>query len=324
MTKHPNKSLAMSIAIALLIFISVSPCLSADTEQAMVHFQQAIELVDKGNYKKALLAFEDSYRLSQNATVLYNIGLCHMKLENYGKAITIFQKILKERSREIDPAIAASSKNYLQQIEELVGKLYLQGAPTGVEVIVNDKILANPPLEEPLVLGPGVYSLAVIKKGYQPFRTEVKVDSGTQIVVWVKMSPVPLPKPKENEIFTSLFIGGIATGAVGVAGIVIGAVFAAKYNGDMNSTNELADRIRVDYEDPNTDPNPDDVKAYYQYVDETLPADKAGAISGFVIGGCALVASTVLFVVDAVQKKNDKKEKVVSVMPTAGGLAVRF
>lgn len=324
MTKHPGKSTAISIAIGFLLLIPASPCLSADAAQAMIPFNQAIEFVDKGDYEKALLAFEESYRLSQNATVLYNIGLCHMKLQQYGKAITTFQMILKERGSEIDPKIAASSRKYLEQIEELAGKLFLQGAPSGVQVLVNDKIIVNPPLEAPIILGPGVYSLEVIKKGYEPFRTNVKVASGTNVVVWVKMSPVPTPKPKKNELFTPLFIGGIATGTVGVVGIVLGAVFAGKYNQDVNSANEIADRIWEDYSDPNTDPDPDDVSAYYTYQDETLPADKAGAISGFVIGGCALVASSVLFAVDAVKKKNDKKEKVVSVMPTARGFAVRF
>jgi hypothetical protein len=105
-------------------------------------------------------------------------------------------------------------------------------------------------------------------------------------------------------------------GAVGVAGIVVGGVFAGKYQSDLDEANALADEYAQ-----TGDPAVRD--KYNTYADETLPADQAAMIAGFVVGGVALVTGVVLIAID-VAKKKENKDSPVSVLPSVGGVTVRF
>jgi tetratricopeptide (TPR) repeat protein len=297
--------------------------------QARAKFKQGVRLVQQDKYEPALEAFEESYRINPKATVLFNIGMCQKALLRYGDAITTFKKLLKESGDEIDPRIRKNAEKDLRIIEDLVGKLYLEGAPSGVKVIVNDNVVASTPLDAPLLLGPGTHSLMVTKDGYQPFNMDVKVTSGSDVVVRVSMRPeesgdgkpvVELSLQEDGRKMPTdskakpLLISGIVVGAAGIAGIVVGGVFAGKYSNDLDAANEIADRINT------PDERPTDVDDYNTYKDETLPADQAGMIAGFVAGGVALVTGVVLVAI-GVKKK---KESPVSVLPSAGGVTVRF
>ena len=121
---------------------------------------------------------------------------------------------------------------------------------------------------------------------------------------------------KDKGKLSPMMISGITIGAAGLAGVIVGGVFAGQYQKHLEEGNDA----RNEYEDSGSQ---DALDEYNRYKDEVLPRDQAAAIAGFVAGGVCLVTGVVLIAIDA-SKKKKSKEGPVSVFPSAGGVTVRF
>src|SRR4030095_10359942 len=58
-----------------------------DHEAAVLHFRVGQTYYDEANYQDALKEFREAYRLSKRPALLYNIGLCHERLDQIDEAV---------------------------------------------------------------------------------------------------------------------------------------------------------------------------------------------------------------------------------------------
>ncbi len=314
--------------------VSLSPSQAGDAERAKAKFLKGTEYIKSENYEAGLKAFEESYRLNPRASALFNIGMCQKALLRYGDAVTTFKRLLKESRDSMDPRLKANAEKDLALIERLVGKLYLKGAPEGAKVMVNEQIYANDPSSEPLILGPGTHSVEITKKDFKPFKVDVTVASGANVVVRVvlkpeekkekrvvevlieeRKEPVPVLVDEKKKI-TPLFISGIVAGALGLGGVGVGIYFANKYNQDFDDAKDAIKKWNQDFIQKDKD-------TYNTIKTNKIPKDEAGIAAGFVTGGVLLVTGAVLLLVDGMKEKSNK-EGTVSVLPTPGGVTVQF
>jgi len=114
-------------------------------------------------------------------------------------------------------------------------------------------------------------------------------------------------KPSANKMPVKLK-AGIITGSIGMAFAGLGIGFAVKGSVDANTADKL---------DPS---DPIDKKDIKRYNDKYLPVNNAIMITGFAVGGAAIIAGTVLIILGV----KDKHRQKVAVTPAFGGFTVTF
>jgi len=97
-------TVAVSLALGLAASASVAqdnePS-EADIEQAKTAFGEGRSLYDAGDKRGAVAKFKQSYRLSRNALLLYNIGLTYDELGEVDLAIFYYDKFLTDTDRKV-------------------------------------------------------------------------------------------------------------------------------------------------------------------------------------------------------------------------------
>jgi hypothetical protein len=99
---RPVRIVRFATALLTLILLAAAPAVghaapSADElEAAKEAFGKGKALYDKGDKKAAVEEFKQSYRLSKNPVLLYNIGLCYDEIGDKALALHYYQKFLAE------------------------------------------------------------------------------------------------------------------------------------------------------------------------------------------------------------------------------------
>jgi len=176
--------------LPIAIFLSfAAPSFGDDKAEAKAKFMEGVDRFGQEDYPAALAAFEASYRLNPKPKVLYNIGMCQKALYRYVESIATFEKLLAEGGSDLKPKLNQEVKAALDEMEKLVGKVVLTGAPDGAEVRVDGVAVGKTPFASSLVLDPGSRAIEVSKPGFEPLYAEITVPSGAEIAVRAGLAP---------------------------------------------------------------------------------------------------------------------------------------
>ena len=89
--------IALLVSFALVgTHAEVALAADLDMARAKKHFQQGQTHYANGEYQQALERFEVAYSYKPLAGFLFNIGQCHMELENYSMALKRYNQYLRE------------------------------------------------------------------------------------------------------------------------------------------------------------------------------------------------------------------------------------
>ncbi len=291
------------------------PCLADDKARAKDKFMEGMGFVEQENYLAALSAFQESYGIRRKASVLFNIAMCFKALYRYIESIETFRQYLaEEKSGKIRPARRQKVEESIAEIEKLVGKLRLDGAPNDADVIIDGEKYTTTPLDEPLLMNPGKYNFELRKEGHEPLVTEFTIASGAVTPLRVRMSerseeedPAPPPvearvrkveEEKDHDGFNWILAVGVASAVAGaaVAGGVGGyfAYDANNHHGDWSSAAETGDKEMFDSEKKG-------FKDAYRNM-----------IIGYSVGGALVVTGIVLIAVGAGQQDGSERAAVLS------------
>jgi len=242
-------------------------------EEARKHYDRAIELVDDGQLEGAIVEFQRSYDLTHHFAVLYNIGQVFVSLAKPVEAVDAYERYLAGGANKIPAARRAEVEQEIARQKARIATLEIRGLPEGAAIRVDGKEIGKAPLAAPVRVGVGTHAIAASAEGYDPADTEVTVAGEDQRVVDLVLAkhvvepppppvvppvsvapPVVAPDPsapvvsaavepatKEQPV-NKLRLGGIVTGAVGVAGIAAGVACwvtaKSRHNSAVNSLNQ--------------------------------------------------------------------------------------
>jgi len=153
--------IALAIAFATLAIVAPTPALAqqpspADITKAKAAFGEGKKLFDAGDFAEAAAKFKESYKLSKNPVLLYNIGFSNEKAGQDDIALFYYRKFLTDA-----PADAAQRPEVVDKVKELEKKFQTGGAtePVKTEPVKTEPVKTEPVKTEPVKIKPvGTYS----------------------------------------------------------------------------------------------------------------------------------------------------------------------
>jgi len=148
--------IALAIAFATLAIIAPTPARAqqpspADITKAKAAFGEGKKLFDAGDFAEAAAKFKESYKLSKNPVLLYNIGFSNEKAGQDDIALFYYRKFLTDA-----PADAAQRPEVVDKVKELEKKFQTPGT---VEPVKPEPVKPEPVKTEPVKIKPvGTYS----------------------------------------------------------------------------------------------------------------------------------------------------------------------
>jgi len=293
--KHAARALVLAALLALAP--GRASAQSADNKAiAEAAFELGRKLMDEGKPAEACPKFEESARLDPSVGALLNLALCN---EELGRTATAWARYKEAASL----ARATGQTDRMQVAEEYAGKVapklsHLRVTVTekiaGLVVKRDGEVLGEALLGEPIPVDPGEHAIEASAPGHADYSTTVvvgaKADTQTVTVPALAKNAEPTPEgPTKGPDTASpsgasgLRTAAFVTGGVGLVALGVGAVFGGLAMGDVGDADPLCPAKKCS-------------AAGYDLIQS---ADDKALVStiGFAVGGAALGAGVVLFLV---------------------------
>lgn len=214
--------------------------------EAKQRFGRGIELYQDGDYALALIEFERVYELVPDYRVLYNIGQVSIQLGRYARATRALERYLAEGGEQIAAERKQAVEADLNMLKTRTAYLSIKTNVAGAEVILDDRVVGEAPITEPILVDAGEHRLQVRKPGFNSRPTQVALAGGESanveitltpdrtsgdrtVIVERQAAPVAVAKDDHN---TLMWVGWTTTGVL-AAGTAVVSVFAANSASDF-------------------------------------------------------------------------------------------
>lgn len=210
---------------------------AAGMDEARERFQRGLKLYNDANYEGARVEFERAYQLAPSYKLLYNIGYCYNKLNDYVAAVRALEQYLKEGGTEIPEDRRGEVVQALYEIRPRLGSVEVTTNTEGATIAVDDVPVATSPVKEAVLLNPGRRKITAAKKGWTQATQMVTVAGKEKLKVTLELEPA---KTTTTVVVTEGKVPIVApvvlwtlTGAVTVVAVITG-VLAVNAKGKQN------------------------------------------------------------------------------------------
>jgi hypothetical protein len=170
-------------------------------------FGSGVQYYDKGDYERALQAFQEAFRLHPHPVVRLNMANCYDRLNKPIEAIFHFERFLDENKEGVNSTQRKEVEEALKRLRKKVGEVLLRVVPDGVSIRIDDAEQRISPVVEPVILVAGEHFIDARMEGYRPVRRSVNVAGGDTTEVTITMqtleasavAPVPVAAPAAEE-----------------------------------------------------------------------------------------------------------------------------
>ena len=216
-------------------------------DEGRSHFNRGVALFREGDYRAALVEFRRAYEISHNYRALYNIGQTEFEVQDYAGARTAFQKYLVEGGAEIEAGRRAEVEADIKKLSARVARIEIKTNTAGADVLLDDTVIGQSPLPEPLLVSAGRRKITVQKGSLPPVTRFVEVAGGDASSVTIDLAtaelpprssaaaPTPLPVAPPPPTRTALWISLAGTGALATGAVVTG-ILALGARSDAETT----------------------------------------------------------------------------------------
>jgi tetratricopeptide (TPR) repeat protein len=206
---------------------AITPPSEAAVQEAGQRYDRGLKMYAEGDYSLAVIEFERAYELVPDYRVLYNIGQVRIQLANYAKARRALEQYLKEGGDRIADDRKKAVENDLDMLATRTGTLAIAVNVPGAEIFVDDVVVGQSPLSEPLLLDAGEHRLSARKPGYHPRAAQVTLAGRDALDVKLTLEKIPaesqriIVQQKTDDSDRATWMWGSWT-AAGVFAIVSG------------------------------------------------------------------------------------------------------
>lgn len=266
---------------------------SADLAQADAAFNEALKLMDAGNFAEACPKLEQSQRLAPASGTLLNLGDCYEQLGRLPNAFLNFNKAAALSHAANKPERERVAR---QRADALRGRIALLTviAPNipGLAIAVDGVPIPSSEWAAPYPIEPGTHALDASAPGREPFRVTlssaapnatltVEIPELRVLPANALRGPEPEPLPTSSA-FDGQGIAALVSAGIGVTGVVAGTVFGLESMSKHDESDRYCsgDTCR-------------DVRGVTAMEDARAAGDRATL--SFIVGGVGLGAGAVLW-----------------------------
>ncbi len=290
--------------------------------EARAHFTRGGELYAAGDLRGTLTEFERAYELRPSPLLCLHIGRVALELRQFARSYVAFAQFLATETPG-DPMHAEKRTEAEAMVRDLaprIAHLRLETNVPGARLSIDEELIGEAPLAEPIVLDTGTYRVRASKPGFAALTREISLAGGDNSTVRLDLEafePLPPPAVVERPVLVpapvaekraappatlmtrGLWAGFGVAAALAVAGGVTG-IYALKTAADLDRERFRGPSAKQDFADDS-----DRVRAL--------------ALTSDVLFGAALVSAQVTLVLVLVRARHPSR----SGMRVSGALQPR-
>ncbi|MDI7269813.1 MAG: PEGA domain-containing protein, partial [Myxococcota bacterium] len=169
-------------------------------DEARRRFQRGVELAGAENWTAALVEFSRSVELLPTAPGLLNLGFCQRRLNRPLESLRTFERFLAEFATQADAADRDDARRHIDELKRELGRIAVRVNVDGTTVLVDDKVVGESPLAEPVYVEPGPHVVIARSAEHGTTRRSVTVGIGEQVDVELALTVVAVgPDPDGEE-----------------------------------------------------------------------------------------------------------------------------
>jgi hypothetical protein len=206
---------------------AAAPKPTAAEQAAKSAFEKAAADYKLQRYEEALAGFEEAYRLTNEPSILFNIGQCYKQLERFDEALRAFRAFLRDAPAQSPQRPNAEAR--IQEIEQELARLAKTGTLTlstkqdPAEIWLDAVSRGLSPITLP-ELSPGEHALRITKSGFAEYTATITIKP-SETTNLEALSLVPL-SIKEEPLAKNLRWVALGVGAGGLASVSAAALLA--------------------------------------------------------------------------------------------------
>jgi hypothetical protein len=256
MIKPSRLVLAFALAASLpsAVAQAQTPSSTANASEAPAHFRRGVELYEEADFTAALVEFKRAYELNPNFKVLYNIAQSNYQLQNYAAALQTFERYLAEGGTNIPEERRNEVQRELERLKTRVAKVAITVNVPGADIYVDDVLVGQSPLADPVLLSAGQRRIRASRYGRTPTSKVVEIAGGDTPRIGLDLAELPAPitapppAAPRRETSAAPFVGWTLTGALAVTAGVAG-IMALSSADDLSKMRDEPGRSRQDLDD---------------------------------------------------------------------------
>ena len=145
----------------------------AVVQEAGQRYDRGLKMYAEGDYALAVIEFERAYELVPDYRVLYNIGQVRIQLAHYARARRALAQYLEEGADRVPEERKKAVESDLEMLAQRTSSLNISVNVPGAEIFVDDVLVGQSPLSEPLLVDAGERRLSARKPGYHARAAQV-------------------------------------------------------------------------------------------------------------------------------------------------------
>lgn len=200
---------------------------AGDPVRADALFQEALTLLDAGDWARACPKFLESYTADASVGALLNLGACH---EREGKLLEAKARYLEalERNRSVSDslrqeAVRAEVEKAMSALETRTPRILVTGLPVGAQLTIDGKPVQAIALAG-VAVDPGEHVVRATAVGFKPSEVRVSLKEAERRPIALTLAPQPTPPtPAPPSGGPKLIVPGVMLLAGGLAAAGTGA-----------------------------------------------------------------------------------------------------
>ncbi len=215
---------------------------AAEARQA---FTRGVALMRRAQWAQALDELRRSIELHPTEVAQFDAAMCLKNLGRQHEAIEILEGLLARPEEGTSEERREAIRVELEELRARMGQLVVTTDVPGAEVRVDDRVVGQTPLAEPIFVLPGEHAIQATRAGLARAEERVHVDGGQIRAVRLDLrSPSPeapraLPHPSGGPSPAWFWASAVVASAATVATAVLGTVALvgdADYEADLRRT----------------------------------------------------------------------------------------
>jgi hypothetical protein len=259
----------VAVAVAVLCRLAFAPAIARadDVAKAEQAFNQGLAEMLVGRYDVACPLLAESHRLDPAAGALFTLAECESRWGKVTSAFIHFEQYLQAYARMTEEQRAEQGDRDRLAREQQTG-LTLRAAhltlvqpgetPPEAQVRDNGALLGTSSLGVPLTVDPGEHVITVEAPGRRTFERRftlapganerIELALGEPVAKAVEPDAPRATPPARDEGASAQTVAAYATGGLGLAGLMVGAIAGAAALSEKDTVNEHCPELTCDAE----------------------------------------------------------------------------